>query len=54
MAFKEPHFDNPAAAKAFIEALSADNDRVVNQSKGKKKSPSAGRKKPSTGKKKSG
>lgn len=51
MAYKEPHFDNPAAAKAFAEALGKANADMVRKPKSGGKSPSAGRRKPSPGKK---
>ncbi len=52
MAYKELHFDNPNAAKAFTEALGKANADMVRKPKSGGKSPSAGQKKPATGKKK--
>lgn len=54
MAYKEPHFDNPNAARTFTEALGRANADMVRKSKGGGKSPSAAAKKPQTGKKKGG
>lgn len=51
MAYKEPHFDNPNAAKAFAEALGKVNADMVRKPKSGGKSPSAGRKKPAAVKK---
>jgi len=52
MAYKEPHFDNPNAAKAFTEALGRANANMVQKPRGGGKSPSAGQKKPPAAKKK--